>query len=164
MKPVLLICILFCALPLSMTTAAFAAPQGLPQIAEQPARADPHREFLQALADAARKHPARHRASQRSPRMKVHEIEPDVDVARPLASPRPVAAKSQSHGEPAAMRKVETREAAERQARTEYLYRVSQTSAPIIPNATACKRIGANGESIYENCGTTVAAGAGGAR
>lgn len=37
-------------------------------------------------------------------------------------------------------------------ARAQRLYESSQTSAPIIPHATACKRVGADGESIYENC------------
>jgi len=41
---------------------------------------------------------------------------------------------------------------AESNARAERLYRASQVSAPIIIDARACKRIGAHGESIYENC------------
>jgi len=41
---------------------------------------------------------------------------------------------------------------AESNARTERLYRASQFSAPIIIDAKACKRVGAHGESIYENC------------
>jgi len=41
---------------------------------------------------------------------------------------------------------------AESNARVERLYRASQFSAPIIIDAKACKRVGANGESIYENC------------
>ena len=44
------------------------------------------------------------------------------------------------------------REQAERDARAERIYRSSQLSAPIIVEATACKRIGSHGESIYENC------------
>ena len=43
---------------------------------------------------------------------------------------------------------------AESNARAERLYRASQVSAPIIIDAKACKRIGAHGESIYENCST----------
>ncbi len=50
------------------------------------------------------------------------------------------------------------REQSERDARAERLYRSSQFSAPIIPDATACKRIGAHGESIYENCPSTPSA------
>jgi hypothetical protein len=46
---------------------------------------------------------------------------------------------------------------AESNARTERLYRDSQVSAPIIIDAKACKRIGAHGESIYENCSTASA-------
>jgi hypothetical protein len=41
---------------------------------------------------------------------------------------------------------------AESNARAARLYRASQFSAPIIIDAKACKRIGAQGESIYENC------------
>lgn len=41
---------------------------------------------------------------------------------------------------------------AESDARAERLYRASRFSAPIIIDAKACKRIGAHGESIYENC------------
>jgi len=41
---------------------------------------------------------------------------------------------------------------AQSNARAERLYRASQFSAPIIIDAKACKRIGAHGESIYENC------------
>jgi len=41
---------------------------------------------------------------------------------------------------------------AETDARAERLYRASQFSAPIIIDAKACKRVGAHGESIYENC------------
>ena len=52
----------------------------------------------------------------------------------------------------AAIRNAETRDATERDARAERLYRSSQLSTPIIPDAKACKRIGAHGESIYENC------------
>ncbi len=40
----------------------------------------------------------------------------------------------------------------ERDARAQRLYRSSQFSAPIIKDAKACRRIGAHGESIYENC------------
>lgn len=48
--------------------------------------------------------------------------------------------------------KVAAREQSERDSRAERLYRSSQLSAPIITDAKACKRIGARGESIYENC------------
>lgn len=47
---------------------------------------------------------------------------------------------------------VAIRERAERDARAQRIYRASQLSAPIIVDARACKRIGAHGESIYENC------------
>jgi hypothetical protein len=157
--------ILFCALPLVIAAlTASAAPAGLVQVAEQPAAQDPHREFLQALADAARSHHVRHRAAHHVPRVRVRESEPDADFARTHATPRPVAAKPAVRGETGAIRRAEARETAERAARVEDLYRVSQTSAPIIANATACKRIGVHGESIYENCGTMVAAGADGSR
>jgi hypothetical protein len=41
---------------------------------------------------------------------------------------------------------------AESNARAARLYRASQFSAPILIDAKACKRVGANGQSIYENC------------
>jgi hypothetical protein len=44
------------------------------------------------------------------------------------------------------------REQAERDATADRIYQLSQLSAPIIVDAKACKRIGARGESIYENC------------
>ena len=158
-------CVLFCALSLATTAPlASAGIQGLPQVAGQPAARDPHREFLQALADAQRNLHARHRTPQRRPRAKPREIEPDADFMKPRSTPRPVASKSVQRVQSDTTRTADAREAAERTARAEYLYRVSQTSAPIIANARACKRIGAQGESIYENCGTTLAAGAGGSR
>lgn len=42
-------------------------------------------------------------------------------------------------------------------ARADRLYRASQVSAPIIVDAKACRRTGAHGESIYENCETAAA-------
>ena len=51
-----------------------------------------------------------------------------------------------------AAEKYAIREQAERDARAERIYRSSQFSAPIIIDARACKRRGAHGESIYENC------------
>jgi hypothetical protein len=44
------------------------------------------------------------------------------------------------------------REQAERAALAERVYRSALVSAPIITDARACKRTGAHGESIYENC------------
>ncbi len=152
-------CFLACALAIAALP-AFAAPSALPQVAEQPAAIDPHRVFLQALADAARRHHASHHAAHRAPRVKVHEVEPEFAKA----TTRPIAAKAAYHADSAAIRGAEAREAAGRAARADDLYRASQTDAPIIANATACKRIGAHGESIYENCGATVAAGVGGTR
>jgi hypothetical protein len=57
-----------------------------------------------------------------------------------------------SRSDLAAARKAALQEKAEAGARADRLYGASQLSAPIIVNAKACKRIGANGESIYENC------------
>ncbi len=61
-----------------------------------------------------------------------------------------------------AAEKYAAREQAERDARAERIYRSSQLSAPIIVEATACKRIGSHGESVYENCQLTAACNADG--
>ncbi len=63
-----------------------------------------------------------------------------------------------SRGNAQTAQKSTVRERSERNARAQRLYRSSQFSAPVIPDATACKRIGAHGESIYENCPSTPAA------
>lgn len=57
----------------------------------------------------------------------------------------------------AAARRLETRAIAERDARAMRIYASSQLSAPNIPGATSCKRVGVHGESIYENCGMDTA-------
>ena len=147
------ICILACMLTLATASpAALATPQGLPQVAEQPAAQDPHRELLQALASAAaRKHRA-HRAPRRASHVKAHK-DGRRDDARPARIPQHSTSEGK-HGRVAAgaIQKTLAHEAAERDARAENLYRSSQLSAPIIKDAKACKRIGARGESIYENC------------
>ena len=71
--------------------------------------------------------------------------------------PKPIIVRIVSHDGAAAQRAA-ARDQVERNARADRLYRSSQVSAPIITNATACKRIGAHGESIYENCQTATAA------
>ncbi len=43
-------------------------------------------------------------------------------------------------------------EQAEVQARASRIYATSQVSAPILRDTSACKHIGAHGESIWENC------------
>ncbi|MEO5596829.1 MAG: hypothetical protein ABIQ97_06735 [Lysobacteraceae bacterium] len=63
-----------------------------------------------------------------------------------------------SRGQLTAARNAQSREVAERDARSMRIYRTSQLSAPIIPDATSCKRVGAHGESIYENCGMDLGA------
>lgn len=146
--------ILSCALALTIASPmVFAGPQGLPQVAEQPAAQDPHLKLLQALEAAARRsHRAHHRLSRRAPRVKArkenhHDAIPLAHIPQRTASERKqirVAAIS--------VQKAAAREATERDARAENLYRSSQLSAPIIKDAKACKRIGAHGESIYENC------------
>lgn len=68
--------------------------------------------------------------------------------ATPRIAPRP----SSRQAPKATSARAAVSEQAERDARAQRLYRSSQTSAPIIRNARACKRIGAHGESIYENC------------
>ena len=145
---------LSCALALTIASPmVFAGAQGLPQVAEQPAAQDPHLKLLQALDTAARRgHRAHHRLSRRAPHAKVrkdnhHDGIPLVHAPQYTASERKqfrVAAVS--------AQKAAAREAAERDARAENLYRSSQLSAPIIKDAKACKRIGTHGESIYENC------------
>jgi len=54
-------------------------------------------------------------------------------------------------------RATDAREKAEAGARAERIYRTSQVSAPIIADTRACKRIGADGRSVYENCALAAA-------
>ncbi|HTA65603.1 MAG TPA: hypothetical protein VK753_08865 [Xanthomonadaceae bacterium] len=61
-------------------------------------------------------------------------------------------AQKPSRQDVAEARKAAALEQAQARARADDLYAASQTNAPIIVDAKACKRIGANGESIYENC------------
>jgi len=72
---------------------------------------------------------------------------PKVKPAIP-APTRAIAYKVSNKNFPAAQKEVQ----AESNARAERLYRASQISAPIIIDAKACRRVGAHGESIYENC------------
>jgi hypothetical protein len=65
---------------------------------------------------------------------------------------KPVAAHKTAEKSLAADQKTAAREQAEGVARANRLYQSSQFSAPIITDPTACRRTGANGESIYENC------------
>ncbi len=145
-------CILACAFTLAIASpAAFAGARGLPQIAEQPAAQDPHRELLQALAAAAGRRHHTHHVARRAPRVKVHNDDLDK-IMQVNASQRPAHESRPRRIVAIDTRKADAREAAEREARTNNLYRSSQLSAPIIKDAKACKRIGAHGESIYENC------------
>ncbi|MBS0212622.1 MAG: hypothetical protein JSR26_05490 [Proteobacteria bacterium] len=50
-------------------------------------------------------------------------------------------------------------EQAQAAARADCIYAVSQANAPIIADTRACKRTGAHGESIYENCALVSGAG-----
>ncbi|MBS0193952.1 MAG: hypothetical protein JSR34_06875 [Proteobacteria bacterium] len=54
--------------------------------------------------------------------------------------------------------RAQQREQAAAAARAAHIYAVSQTNAPILADTRACKRTGAHGESIYENCALTSAA------
>lgn len=63
-----------------------------------------------------------------------------------------VVVRKVSNGGFATAQKAAARDQALRDARAERLYQSSQFSAPIILHAKACKRTGAGGQSIYENC------------
>jgi len=65
-----------------------------------------------------------------------------------LAPARTIVEKASNNNFAAAQKAAQ----AESNGRAERLYRASQFSAPIILDAKACKRVGASGESIYENC------------
>lgn len=73
---------------------------------------------------------------------------------------RPAFGKKWMRGTTQFATKAAARDQSERDARSERLYRSSQLSAPIITDAKACKRTGAHGESIYENCQLAPATGA----
>jgi hypothetical protein len=71
----------------------------------------------------------------------------------PAAPQRPRATSVASlRRELVEQRKEAALQKAEVDARAKRIYDASQTSAPIIIDAKACKHVGANGESIYENC------------
>ena len=48
--------------------------------------------------------------------------------------------------------RAQQRQRAQISARAERRYALSQTSAPILTDTRACKRVGPQGQSIYENC------------
>ena len=147
---------LTCTLALLCAAAhASAGPPARPGVAIQPppTQAQMQHELAQALAAAARHGHRSHRASVgRAAHVKVRKTDP-LDAAMRATPVRPPHEPEPHRIAVSAWRQAEAREAIERNARAEYLYRSSQLSAPIITNATACKRIGAQGESIYENCG-----------
>ncbi|HEY2345815.1 MAG TPA: hypothetical protein VGH80_08020 [Xanthomonadaceae bacterium] len=64
---------------------------------------------------------------------------------------RVAVAKVSAH-DLAEARKAAALEQAQMQERADALYAVSQANNPILVDAKACRRVGANGESIYENC------------
>jgi hypothetical protein len=84
--------------------------------------------------------------------VKVHKGDHRDDVPLMHAERRPASERRQLRIALVSVQKAAARESAERDARAERLYRSSQLSAPILKDAKACKRIGAHGESIYENC------------
>jgi predicted membrane-bound mannosyltransferase len=148
------ICILACVLPLAMASlAAFAGAQGLAHVVEQPAAHDPHRDVLQALVSAsARSHRTHHVSKRRAPHAKVQKNDRHDDLPLVQVAQRPASERKPDHVAAIATQKADAHDAAERYARAERLYRGSQVSAPIVKDAKACKRIGAHGESIFENC------------
>ena len=139
-------CALACMLPLAWSTPAPAAPHARMQIADQAPAPAAHPVARIASVPAAK---AR---SRRVPHARVRKEDRRKD-----ALPAPAKRATSNTGKAdrslaAAIRRDDAREAAERDARAERLYRSSQLSAPIIPGAKACRRTGAHGESIYENC------------
>ena len=151
---------LSCALALlGVSGVASAGAPMRPGVALQPTptQVQMQRELAQALATAARHGYRSHRASaKRTAHIKVRKPDP-LDSAMRQTPARPPREPVLRRIAASSYREAEARETIERNARAEYLYRSSQLSAPIVTNATACKRIGAHGESVYENCGADAA-------
>jgi len=133
-------CVASCALAVSGAPAAVHAPR----IATAPvaASAAPAPQASTHSGSTSRKHDrALTRAARKARRT------PKAKPSKP--APERVIVYRTSNANAAAAQKAAQ---AESTARAERLYRASQFSAPILIDAKACKRVGAHGESIYENC------------
>lgn len=152
-----------CILPMLLAIApAWTAPRWLHAVDLPPA---PKQSTTASETITPRRaHRAHRHAGARGSRPRVREIEPESDLSATTAAPRVRKNTPAARADARAGAQRAAREAAARESRAESIYRLSQTSAPIIPDATACRRIGANGETIYENCGIDPAARPVGAR
>lgn len=131
-------------LPGAMATApSFAAPRAS---AAPPVAARLHRLVVHDGAVGARRHAPRHADSP----------EPDRATRSRHASERPHTARGDDRRSLLRLltrqQDAQRREQAQIDARAAHIYALSQTNAPILDDTRACKRIGAHGESIYQNC------------
>lgn len=142
----ILIQLIACMMSLAWTPLASAAPHTDMLIADQPETPVAHPSTKLAPIPAAKQR--RRRAPRARLRKEIHRKKTLLTHAAHVASNE----RKPDRGLATAIRNADARDAAERDARAERLYRSSQLSAPIIPDAKACRRSGAHGESIYENC------------
>jgi hypothetical protein len=135
-------CVAACALAIaSAPAAAHLANIAAPLVAQNAASGS------QASASNSTSTSSRHERARMRAARKARKEKPIVAVK--AHAPERIVVQKISGRNFAAAQKTEQVEA---NARAERLYRASQFSAPILIDAKACKRIGANGESIYENC------------
>lgn len=93
-------------------------------------------------------------AKMRAARKGRHERKkPEARIARVVATKVSTRGLAEAR-KAAALEQAQVRERAGR------IYAVSQANAPILADTSACKRIGAHGESVYENCALLAASGA----
>lgn len=106
---------------------------GIHRLVVTPAPSDHHdrRRSSPTSADAA---PARHPAERHRPTRQ--------RTGDRRARPREFVREQQAR----------QRQQAEVAARADRIYALARTNAPILTDTRACKRVGALGESIYENC------------
>jgi hypothetical protein len=148
-------CVLVCVVPLALAWQGSLAGQHYhAQVAAAPAAHGGVKNRTSVVLSAATvsSRRAHGRSSGRSRRRAARKSDPFANaptmrVAYPATNP-----KKWVRADALAARNAVVREDAERDARAERLYRSSQLSAPILKDAKACKRTGANGMSIYENC------------
>lgn len=144
----IVICMFFCVATLVAAPSVDAHAAFRAALAAMPAtNAASTREKTSAASDKARLKAARRSAKSKASTDRSRKDKHPGKAARMVAEHAAGDRGSRDAGERAA-----AREQAGRDATADYIYRVSQLSAPIIVDAKACKRIGAHGESIYENC------------
>jgi hypothetical protein len=148
-------CMLVCVIPLALAwQGSLAGQHSYAQVATAPAAHGGSRSRTSVVLWAApvSSRRAHGRNSGRSRHRAAHKSDPFVDAPIARAAHPAANQKKWVRLDALAARNAVVREDAERDARTERLYRSSQLSAPILKDAKACKRTSANGMSIYENC------------